>query len=126
MKTSQLLNEAITVKGAKTASYTRMLYSSLASAMEKAFGVSMDGFGYGDEIVVLTGLTKLAPSTKSNGMLFKEVLKDPKGLGLDFFYYLEDRTVNSHSIEQSIEALISVGVLTSGNFIVDIDDRRGR
>lgn len=120
MKTSQLLTEAVRVKGAKTANYTRLPYSSIQDAMDKAYGVNMDNFRYGDELIILEKLTKLSPSTKSNGMTFKEVMKDPKGLGLDFFHYLEERDVGSYSVEQAIEALIAVGALSPGNFIVDI------
>jgi hypothetical protein len=120
MKTFQLLTEAVKVKGAKTASYTRVSYSSIQDAMDKAYGVSMDEFRFGDDIIIFEKLNKLPTSFKSNGMTFKEVMKDPKGLGLDFFYYLEDRAVGSYSVEQAIEALIAVGALSPGNFIVDI------
>lgn len=114
------LLEAVKVKGAKTETFTTLTEKDLAVAMEKVFGCSMNKFEYGDELLVYHGVKALPGKNTVQGLKFSDVLKDPKELGVDFFFQLEDFAIGSAAIEFALAALIAVGSLPPGNFIVFI------
>lgn len=119
MKTSQLLQEAVTLK-MKTAPYSRLSFSDLQKAFYKRFGVDVGDYSYGDEHHIFEKVK--AATEGQNKFSVKQIIAD-KEVAQEALYKFEESRIDSGDVEYMLELLIAGGVISPGNFIVDIDSR---
>lgn len=107
------------VKQAVKAEYVRMNLSSLVSAVEKTFKVSIPPYGYADELHVFQNIK---PMKKIGKYSMQEIMTDEDAAMEAFMPFERASKISSSDVDWLLSVAVSSNLVDGKNFIVDMQD----